>query len=138
MSEENQILNGKDTGNIPPKEALRANLIMRTGVLFGVAATFLGGIVGAATGKVSKKFSPAQGFTGGAIILGAWTSALQAVNYFRITKAASNIPDAPTVSDAHMFQKDNYKAPDEEIIGDCQQIHQRSVSASRAETNRTR
>jgi len=63
-----------------------ADLIHRMGVVFGLAATLGGGAIGAVSGKLSGRFAPAIGFVSGTLIAGAWTSVMQAVNYFRVLK----------------------------------------------------
>jgi hypothetical protein len=91
----------QSNANVTETEKVHLTLANRVGVLFGVAATFLGGVIGATSGKVSGKFSPLQGFTLGAAIAGAWTTAVQVVSYFRTMK--ENPVAASLVSDNDSF-----------------------------------
>lgn len=73
------------------KEALSINYIHRLGVLFGVAATLLGGGIGALAGRLTKKFSAANGFVGGTVIAGIWTGGAQILSHFRLKEGTSSI-----------------------------------------------
>jgi len=116
-------LTGDDKNAPSNQETIHANLDNRLGVLFGVIGTLLGGTIGALSGKLLKKFSPAKGFVWGTVIAGAWASTLQIISFFRVSKTqAPKNPCEPNAAATKMMMLDN---------SDCDRLKDRLAHAPR-------